>query len=304
MRALLKPPQTISATISLTRWREHVPFVIPLTILGSILGAHTAGRVFDMRIILVMMANILAVAYAFMINDIEDAEDDARDPSRAHKNVVSSGGLEVSKAYFACLVVAAFALLLYSAGGFLVIILGIVTLLLSHFYSSPPIRLKAWPVTDIVSHSLMLSTLLFLAGFYTYSQTPGASWWIITAATCVSAYGQLYNQLRDFVADKKAGLKNTAILLGKRKAKLLMYCAVTIALFCIIGAVVSGLFPLWLIITISIIIPMSKYWQKGEDLRGGELFESSGQYQNQAVVVFNIFVLLWFAQILTSQYMY
>ena len=72
----------IRGLIQLTRWQEYVPFVVPLTLLGGLLAARPNGIDLDWRLVAVTLANILAVAYAFMINDIEDAPDDARDPAR------------------------------------------------------------------------------------------------------------------------------------------------------------------------------------------------------------------------------
>ncbi|HRJ45606.1 MAG TPA: LON peptidase substrate-binding domain-containing protein, partial [Caldilineaceae bacterium] len=92
----------------------------------------------------VMAANVLVVAYAFMINDIEDAPDDAMDPARAKRNPVTSGLISVRAGYTACRIVAAATMLLYAFGGAWVFIIGGITLLLSHLYSWKPVRLKAW----------------------------------------------------------------------------------------------------------------------------------------------------------------
>src|SRR6185369_17127299 len=110
-----------------------------------------------------------------------------------------------------------------------------------------PIRLKAWPVTDIVSHSLMLSGLLFLAGYFTYGSNPGLVWLVAAAATLLSVYGQLYNQLRDYDMDVAAGLFNTAIVVGKRNAKLLMYSSVVAALALMLYAIYERVIPLWIV---------------------------------------------------------
>ncbi|NJO84468.1 MAG: hypothetical protein HC828_17980, partial [Blastochloris sp.] len=75
--------EQVHGLIQLTRWKEYVPFVIPLTILGALLASRPYDTALDWRLAVVTLANILAVAYAFMINDIEDAPDDARDPDRA-----------------------------------------------------------------------------------------------------------------------------------------------------------------------------------------------------------------------------
>jgi 4-hydroxybenzoate polyprenyltransferase len=144
--------QQIHGLIQLTRWKEYVPFVVPLTLLGALMAARPNGDYLDWRLAAVTLANILAVAYAFMINDIEDAPDDARDPARAARNPISSGKIGVRMGYAACRLVAFVTLALYALGGWWPFAIGIATLLLSHLYSWRPVRLKAWPVTDIVSH--------------------------------------------------------------------------------------------------------------------------------------------------------
>src|SRR5262245_2010066 len=125
----------IRGLIRLTRWKEYVPFVVPLTILGALLAARPNNVQLDWRLIAVTLANILAVAYAFMINDIEDAPDDARDPARAARNPISNGEIGVRVGYTACRIVAAVTLILYALGGVWTLGIGIVTLLLSHLYS-------------------------------------------------------------------------------------------------------------------------------------------------------------------------
>lgn len=293
--------KTAIGIITLTRWKEYVPFVLPLTLIGSLLATQSRGLPLDSRVLSITLANTLVVAYAFMINDIEDARDDARDPKRAVKNALASGLLKEHTAYLACQLTAIAALVLYLTGGLFVLVLGAVTLLLSHFYSSKPIRLKAWPVTDIVSHSLMLSTLLALTGFYTYSTNPGAAWWLFACVTFLSAYGQLYNQLRDYKMDKLAKLKNTAILLGQKNAKVLMYTALAFCIFSFIGAVLSGLFPVWLIIVVALILPASKVFRGKVDMSGKAYFEKSGELQMQLLVVANIVVAIWISQVVFSQ---
>ena len=87
----------MQAILKLSRWQESIPFVIPLTLLGGLMAYRFADVRLDERLLYVLLANILAVIYAFMINDIEDAEDDQKgDPERAKRNVIASG--ELSKA--------------------------------------------------------------------------------------------------------------------------------------------------------------------------------------------------------------
>ncbi len=146
-------------------------------------------------------------------------------------------------------------------GGFWVLLIGVATLLLSHLYSWRPVRLKAWPITDILSHSLMLSGLLLLAGYFIYHNAPGIVWFVAAAATLVSVYGQLYNQLRDYDMDKAAGLYNTAIILGEANTRRVMYLTIAFALTCLLAAIVQGVFPLWLGIVVALSMPVSMLYR-------------------------------------------
>ncbi len=293
--------QQIMGLVQLTRWQEYVPFVVPLTILGALLAARPNEIALDWRLIVVTLANILAVAYAFMINDIEDAPDDARDPDRAARNPISSGRIGVRMGYAACRLVAAATLILYALGGGWVLVIGLVTMLLSHLYSWRPVRLKAWPVTDVVSHSLMLSGLLLLAGYFIYHDSPGFVWLVAACATLVSVYGQLYNQLRDYEIDKAAGLKNTAIMLGERYTRRVMRGSVALAAACALASVVQGVFPLWLGIVLVIGVPITLLFRTDRDMRGSKAADSGGRVQIQIVAVFNMMVTVWLVQVLFVQ---
>lgn len=287
--------------IRLTRWKEYVPFVIPLTILGALMATRPHGILLDWRLLAVMAANILAVAYAFMINDIEDAPDDARDPDRAARNPISTGEIGVRIGYAACRVVAALTLILYALGGVWALLIGISTLLLSHFYSWRPVRLKAWPVTDVVSHSLMLSGLLLLAGYFTYHTQPGIVWFVAASVTLISVYGQLYNQLRDFEMDKAAGLYNTAIILGESNTRRVMYLSIGLAGVCLLAAIVQGVFPLWLGLVLLVSAAVSMFFRPQTDMRGGKAVEISGGLQIQGLLIANLTVAVWLVSALVQQ---
>lgn len=291
----------VRGLVQLTRWKEYVPFVIPLTVLGGLLAARPNGVDLDWRLAAVTLANILAVAYAFMINDIEDAPDDARDPARAARNPISSGRIGLRVGYAACRLIAALTLILYAFGGVWALVIGIVTLLLSHLYSWRPVRLKAWPVTDIVSHSLMLSGLLLLAGYFVYHSAPGIVWFVAAAATLVSVYGQLYNQLRDYDMDKAAGLYNTAIILGEQNTRRAMYLAVALAVVCLLAAIWQGVFPLWLGLVVVLSLPVSMLFRSQTDMRGGALVDVSGGMQMQALVVMNVVIAAWVIESIVVQ---
>jgi 4-hydroxybenzoate polyprenyltransferase len=236
-----------------------------------------------------------------MINDIEDAPDDARDPARAARNPISSGKIGIGVGYAACRLVAAVTLILYALGGGYVLVIGVGTLLLSHLYSWRPVRLKAWPVTDVVSHSLMLSGLLVIAGYFIYHQDPGIVWFVAAGATLVSVYGQLYNQLRDYDMDKAAGLNNTAIILGENNTRRAMYLAVALAGLCLLVAIVQGVFPFWLAVVVAVAVPVSLLFRPQTDMRGSVAVDASGAMQMQVLVVLNVTIAVWLAEVIVRQ---
>ena len=293
--------QSLRGLLRLTRWREFVSFVVPLTVLGSLLAASANAVLLDWRLPAIILANILAVAYAFMINDIEDAPDDARDPARAARNPVASGEIGVRLGYLACRALALCTLLLYATGGLTVFLIGLLTLLLAHLYSWRPVRLKAWPLTDVVSHSLMLSGLLLLAGYFLYDASPGVVWLVAAGVTLFSVYGQLYNQLRDLELDRAAGLHNTAILLGADNARLAMYLSIGLALLCLLAAAARQVFPLWLGLALLVSIAVSMLFRPASDMRGGQALDASGAAQVQSLITVNLTTAIWLGKVLIVQ---
>jgi len=287
----------VRGVIRLTRWREYVPFVIPLTIFGALIATHTRTEsYFDWRLGVVTIANILAVAYGFMINDIEDAPDDAREAHRAARNPVASGEITPLQGWVASGGVALVTLGLYALAGIWPFIIGLLTVALCHLYSWRPVRLKAWPVTDIVSHSLMLSGLLFLSGYFTYDTNPGLVWFVAAAATLISVYGQLYNQIRDYDMDRAAGLNNTVIMVGKNNARYLMYSSVAMAGLLMLYAFYVHVVPLWILAVPLVVAPILIFTRGPvRDMRGGEAVDPTGGVQVQMVAVANVTIAIWLA---------
>lgn len=283
--------------LQLSRWQEYLPFVLPLTVLGALLGAEAVARPLDPHLLASLAGNLLAVAYAFMVNDIEDAPDDALDAARASQNVVASGRLSARAAYRGCALVAVGALACYALGGGWVLLTGTVTLALAQLYSWRPVRLKKWALVDVVSHALMLSALLFLTGYWLYARPLGAAAWLLAAAALLSAYGQLYNQLRDAASDRAAGLRNTAWLLGARGARLAMYGTVALSAYCVLQALLAGLFPVAAGVGVLVALPLAllfpRWAQRGLDMRGSAAADPSGALQTQALLLLNGLVLGW-----------
>ena len=231
--------------VRLTRYREYIWFVVVTTCLGAIAAYGAVGW----QLAIVLLANELAVGFAFMINDVEDAADDALDPAKVKRNPVSAGILTPRAAYIASFIVAALSAGLFAVLGRGPFIIGMTCLVIAFLYSWRAVRLKAIPFVDLVAHALMLAGLQVMACYVTFSDTLGPRfYWSLALVLAISAYGELYNELRDLEGDLKAGVTHTASRLGADAARQL---ATAFALLGLFAAFVSLFFvqlvPLWVV---------------------------------------------------------
>ncbi|MCY4464198.1 MAG: UbiA prenyltransferase family protein [Chloroflexi bacterium] len=284
----------LAAIVRLSRWREHVPFTIPLTLVGGLLAMEPIGAPVDWRLFVVLAANVLAMCFAFMLNDVEDAPDDALDTAKRAHNAISGGLLSRREGLRICAATCALSLLLFALAGGWALALGGITLALCYLYSAHPFRFKARPLTDFLSHALMLSGLLVAAGYATYSSDPGGVWLVVAAAILFSAYGQFYNQVEDYDVDKSAGLRNTVVLLGKNTTAWLGHLSFAGALVCIVITISQGLFPGWLgvIICVGALACVVFPWEL--DMRGNRA-RFGANVQRPGLLVANLAALMWLA---------
>jgi 4-hydroxybenzoate polyprenyltransferase len=209
----------MNALFRFTRCKEYLFFVI----ITSLLGAAVAKGFFGWKLVGVLAANLLAVAFAFMINDIEDAPDDALDPAKAKRNPVSAAELSVTTARLVAFSVALAAGLVYIFLGIWPLVTGLGCLVLAYLYSWRRIRLKSRPFADLISHGLMLSGLQFLAAYFAFEPAPFSRWgYPFVFIVAISLYGELFNELRDLEGDRKAGIRHTANFIGQKPAYWLM----------------------------------------------------------------------------------
>lgn len=216
----------------------------------TLLGAISARGSFGWQLGGVLVANWLAVAFAFMFNDIEDAPEDALNPEKVLRNPVSCCDLSLRSARIASVSVALLAELTFALLGLWPFILGTLCLLLGFGYSWRPIRLKTLPFLDMVSHGLMLAGLQFLTAFFTF-QPSSLSRWLppFLFIIAISLYGELFNELRDLQEDRKAGLTHTATWLGERVTYWLMMTILATGIFSALYTVlIVQLIPGWVLL--------------------------------------------------------
>ncbi len=177
-----------------------------------------------------LVAAIISLAihcYSFIVNDLEDAEDDALDEKKKLRNPISAGLISYTEGLAILKFTAAFALILsFFIGGVNTLMISFAAILAGHFYSWKPIRFKSYPIFDIVSHSFALAAFQPIL----FNTFPGGSfsetfWFVYFGVTLVSIGGALYNQLRDYNVDVASNLNNFTITFGKPIAKILFVLA-------------------------------------------------------------------------------
>ena len=278
------------ALLRLTRWREHIPFTLAATLLGVNLGpALPAAH----DLVAALAANILAVTFAFMVNDLEDAPDDAHDPPRAARNPVTMGEITPRTGWAAAWITGLIALALFAVVNVRVLLTGGLTLGLGLLYSWRAVRLKAWPVVDVLAHALALSALLVLAGFLAGNIAPGAVWWAVLGAGLLSAHGQLYNQLRDYDADRAAGLRNSAGLLGRTGTRGLMALFLALSGAALAFTVLLGLWPVWVLILGAALAPLLWLLRASTDMRGSHAADPIARLQTGFFLLACTLLLVW-----------
>lgn len=127
----------------------------------------------------------------------------------------------------------------------------IIFLLLSFFYSAPPLRFKSRPFFDFLSNILYGFPAIF--GFYQSSgQFPD-----LLAIVAISAWTgamHLFSAVPDIEYDKKAKVITSAVFIGKKWS--LIICFVLWSIFSLIILSIVEVFPLSLLVLIYPLVPL------------------------------------------------
>lgn len=215
---------------------DLVTFFIPLMAIGII-----AARLdpFSKEVWLGILANYLMLIFAFIYNDIEDSEDDAKYKFEAlsmgthlkmnlglheqkaglrrFQNPFSNGMLTKQDGFNILLSIIFISVIIsFFVGGFYGFLLALSNIVMGILYSGGIVRFKAYLMLDILSHCYLLAGVQILYFFaYPQANIDLFSYILLAAAMSYSIGGDLWNEYRDFDEDTRAGLKNTASYLGK-----------------------------------------------------------------------------------------
>jgi 4-hydroxybenzoate polyprenyltransferase len=212
---------TAATLLRFSRVVEILKYSYPILVALGIAGARVS--LLDPHVWWAVAVNLVIFVFVHMINDLEDAEDDARDPAKAVRNPVASGELAPRTAGRVVLVTGIGASVMLSPFPFAAQAVGLSVMLVGVLYSWRPVRPKARPVVDLLTHGYMLAAGQILFFAFLEGATLDAYTLLLAAGAFVfSMGGDLYNEIRDWGVDRDAGLGNTAGLVGYARARLLM----------------------------------------------------------------------------------
>jgi len=283
---------TLKGIIKLTRFDEYVWFVIVTTLLGAAAG----GGSFGWQLIVVLLANWLAVAFAFMINDVEDAADDALNPAKIKRNPISCQMISPRVGYIASYVTAILSAVCYALLGTLPFVIGVISLIVGFLYSWRRVRIKSMPFIDLIIHCMMLAGFQFLPAYFAYTLVINSNfWWPFLAIISISMYGELFNELRDLEGDLQAGVKHTASVLGERNAKLLANILLGIGLMALVVTLfVMWLIPAWVLILIAVIAVILIVPPMLRVKRSQNMVQFQGSFQVPVQIAAALGMAIWF----------
>ncbi len=204
----------LQGSVRLSRVEEFYGNTIALVALGAIFNARLSAS----DLVLLFAGNLLLTIFAFAINDVEDAEDDSKDPQKAVRNPICAHLLTRAQALSLTWLSALAGLALLWPFGLRVLLLGGLNLVLGFFYSYKRVRIKAMPFIDLVSHGLFLGTLQFLTVVYARAPELPLPAVLGAAFICIiSMAGDLWNEIRDYEVDRKTAIRNTASVFDVRR---------------------------------------------------------------------------------------
>ena len=205
-------------------------------ILGLLVSKHIPNA---SMIIYFLLALSSYLSFSFAINNYFDVEEDKHE--KHTKNPLAKGRISYKEAKLIILISAVASILFTALINKNAIWYMVVMIMVSAMYSSKPIKLKGRFLLDVVSHSLFFGVMIFLYPFIVFNIGINK----ITVLTSIliayiSINLELRNHYNDYEHDKRAGVKTTAVTLGKEKTGKIITAMNTLYPLIYLGALIYG----------------------------------------------------------------
>ena len=229
-------------------------------LLGVAALAHQGNPVSGLLLLLTLLAMTLTHGGVNVLNDYYDELNgtDRRNTQRIFpftggSRFIQNGVMSTPETFWLGVLLLGGAILLgialaiYSGMG--LIWIGIAGLALGWGYSAPPLRLNSRGMGEIAV-ALGFGIITPLGAWYV--QIGEMSWypvWVSIPIALLVMNILIINQFPDLAADKASGKHHWIVRLGTEKGPLLYLAAVTLATIVLILLIITGLLPIWAIIS-------------------------------------------------------
>lgn len=208
----------MNSYIRLLRIKDWYPCFF-IAVIGFIISKGYTSSFTKILVFYLMI--LFSLGFSFSINNCFDVKEDKL--NRSKKNPVATGDLKFKNSVLFSVLFAVLGVVSSIFFGLKIFLFYIGLLLLSIFYSLPPLRFKSRFLLDIISHGLFGGALLFLFTLIIFGSKLILFDYIIAISIFfISVTWELRNHIKDYESDNKAGIKTTAIILGKKKSEKLL----------------------------------------------------------------------------------
>ncbi|WP_227267769.1 UbiA family prenyltransferase [Roseobacter weihaiensis] len=270
------------------RPHEYIGVCIFCTSVGYVLGSNSSLSI----LLLLLISNIGCLAFAFAFNDLQDIEDDRKSLRGCTRNPLTAGRLSLRSAILICVFCLLASMTASAALGWKAFLANLIGISLAFLYSWRFVRLKAIPVLDVVSHGFFIGTLQFWVALFAVDGQIGDPWAIVLGGAffMISCLSDLNNEIRDYDADREAGLQNLLSLFDLRKYEALVHylsACLALGILCMLAFKVS---PLAAVSLVALVGAFLGYYLLGNHKDHRRIaFERWSQYCSLAMGI----VLVW-----------
>lgn len=236
--------ERLLAYYHLLRPREYLFFTLTYTLLG----AAAAQSAFGWRWILGLVANLFAVGFAFVFNQVADAPmDTLSEKSSPNGNPIASGELPLAAGQISAVCLLVISIILYTLLGWKALLAGIFTLLIGMLYSWNGLRLKGFSLLDLAAHCWLLATPVFLAAFFAQSSPSGSNLtFLLPSVVFISLFNQLRCESRNITTLDLPHTQHSILIRERNSVRLLMIVFLGIGIVCAaIALFIQQVIPIW-----------------------------------------------------------
>lgn len=240
----------ISFIFKISRFRFWIytggTYVVGYALGFSLFGDFLQPEYYIYLLYFFLPANI----FIYGVNDYWDEETDQLNPKKDDKEHRIRPSDKKRLAYLLYLVTG-LSLILMIFQDDVERIIFIIFLLLSYFYSAPPLRFKEKPFLDFSSNYLYIMPGIF--AYYLVSRSLPSLIILLGAYAHISAM-HIFSAIPDIPYDKKAGINTTPVFIGKKAS--LMLCLVFWTILSFIVIYLAKFYPLSFLVLLYPLFPL------------------------------------------------